>query len=150
MDREGRVTGMNVGQPEKSRNPTRPTEPPGMRERLSAGGTSTHQRFSASALRTHLIMCTGCGCRITAGFIKIGPFYVDYPIGPSNSGWRGNFAELFSHPKIFVVTKLSCRIRDNSSISLIFTRYGIFNILFFDLTLNPAVKLFGFRMAYAT
>ena len=81
----------------------------------------------------------------TAGFIKIGPFYVDYPIGPSNSGWRGNLAELFSHPKIFVVTKLSCRIRDNSSISLIFTRYGIFNILFFDLTLNPAVKIFGFR-----
>ena len=85
-------------------------------------------------------------CVLTAGFIKIGPFYVDYPIGSSNSGWRGNFAELFSHPKIFVVTKLSCRIRDNSSISLIFTRYGIFNILFFDLTLNPAVKIFGFRM----
>ena len=41
----------------------------------------------------------------TAGFIKIGPFYVDYPIGLSNSGWRGNFAELFSHPKIFVVIK---------------------------------------------
>ena len=74
-----------------------------------------------------------------------GPFYVDYPIGPSNSGWRGNFAKLFSHQKIFVVTKLSCRIWDNSSISLIFTRYGIFNILFFDLTLNPAVESFGFR-----
>ena len=42
---------------------------------------------------------------LTAGFIKIGPFYVDYPIGLSNSGWRGNFAELFSHPKIFVVIK---------------------------------------------
>ena len=82
---------------------------------------------------------------VTAGFIKIGPFYVDYPLGLLNSGWRGNLAELFSHPKIFVVTKLSCCIRDNSSISLIFTRYGIFNILFFDLTLNPAVNLFGFR-----
>ena len=46
MDSEGRVTGMNVGQPEKSRDPTRPTEPPGRRERLSAGRTSTHQRFS--------------------------------------------------------------------------------------------------------
>ena len=43
--------------------------------------------------------------KYTAGFIKIGPFYVDYPIGLSNSGWRGNFAELFSHPKIFVVIK---------------------------------------------
>ena len=55
-----------------------------------------------------------------------------YHVGLSNSGWRGNFAELFSHPKIFVVTKLSCRIRDNYSISLIFTRYGI--LIFYFLT----------------
>ena len=51
----------------------------------------------------------------------------------------------FPTQKIFVVTKLSCLIRDNYPISLILTRYGIFNILFFDLTLNPAVKNFGFR-----
>ena len=51
----------------------------------------------------------------------------------------------FPTQKMSVVTKLSSLIRDNCPISLILTRDEIFNILFFDLTLNPAVKYFGFR-----
>ena len=36
---------------------------------------------------------------LTAKFIMDGGLHVDFHVQLSNSGWRGNFAELFSHPK---------------------------------------------------
>ena len=37
--------------------------------------------------------------QFTNRYSSIRPFYVDYHVGLSNSGWRGNFAEFFPTQK---------------------------------------------------